>query len=72
MSMEEQQPTTSENRTSALMEISNAMVRLYRFAREALAAPRPGPAIGSTSDGSQRLRWSWPDRQAASSRLPHR
>ncbi len=30
MSMEEQQPTTSENRTSALTEISNAMVRLYK------------------------------------------
>jgi uncharacterized protein YbcI len=28
--MEEQQPTASENRTSALMEISNAMVRLYK------------------------------------------
>jgi uncharacterized protein YbcI len=30
MSMEEQQPTASENRTNALMEISNAMVRLYK------------------------------------------
>jgi uncharacterized protein YbcI len=30
MSAEEQQPTASENRTSALMEISNAMVRLYK------------------------------------------
>ena len=30
MSAEEQQPTASENRTSALMEISNAMVQLYK------------------------------------------
>ena len=40
MSMEEQQPTASENRTSALMEISNAMVRLYKhqFGRGPTAA----------------------------------
>jgi uncharacterized protein YbcI len=30
MSTDEQQPTTSENRVSALMEISNAMVGLYK------------------------------------------
>jgi len=50
MSMEEQQlqPTASENRTSALMEISNAMVRLYKqqFGR--------GPT-------SARTQWAGPD-----------
>jgi len=30
MSTDEQQPTANENRMSALMEISNAMVRLYK------------------------------------------
>jgi uncharacterized protein YbcI len=45
---EQQQPTTSENRTSALMEISNAMVRLYKqqFGR--------GPT-------SARTHWAGPD-----------
>ena len=40
MSAEEQQPTMSENRTSALMEISNAMVQLYKqqFGRGPTAA----------------------------------
>ena len=41
MSMEEQQqPTANENRTSALLEISNAMVRLYKeqFGRGPTAA----------------------------------
>jgi uncharacterized protein YbcI len=40
MSMEEQQPTANENRASALMEISNAMVRLYKqqFGRGPTAA----------------------------------
>lgn len=40
MSTEEQQPTASEHRTSALMEISNAMVRLYKhqFGRGPTAA----------------------------------
>jgi uncharacterized protein YbcI len=40
MSLEEQQPTASENRTSALLEISNAMVRLYKqqFGRGPTAA----------------------------------
>jgi uncharacterized protein YbcI len=40
MSAEEQQPTASENRTSALMEISNAMVQLYKqqFGRGPTAA----------------------------------
>jgi uncharacterized protein YbcI len=49
MSMEEQQqPTPSETRTSALMEISNAMVRLYKqqFGR--------GPT-------SARTHWAGPD-----------
>jgi len=46
--MEEQQPTASENRTSALMEISNAMVGLYKhqFGR--------GPT-------SARTHWAGPD-----------
>jgi len=40
MSGEEQQPTASETRTSALMEISNAMVQLYKqqFGRGPTAA----------------------------------
>jgi uncharacterized protein YbcI len=40
MSTEEQQPTASETRTSALMEISNAMVQLYKqqFGRGPTAA----------------------------------
>lgn len=40
MSAEEQQPTASETRTSALMEISNAMVQLYKqqFGRGPTAA----------------------------------
>jgi uncharacterized protein YbcI len=40
MSTEQQQPTAGENRTSALMEISNAMVRLYKhqFGRGPTAA----------------------------------
>jgi uncharacterized protein YbcI len=48
VSTDEQQPTTSETRTSALMEISNAMVRLYKqqFGR--------GPT-------SARTHWAGPD-----------
>ncbi len=48
MSAEEQQPTASENRTSALMEISNAMVQVYKqlFGR--------GPT-------SARTHWAGPD-----------
>jgi uncharacterized protein YbcI len=48
MSAEQQQPTASENRTSALMEISNAMVQLYKqqFGR--------GPT-------SARTHWAGPD-----------
>jgi uncharacterized protein YbcI len=48
MSADEQQPTASENRTSALMEISNAMVQLYKqqFGR--------GPT-------SARTHWAGPD-----------
>jgi uncharacterized protein YbcI len=48
MSAEEQQPTASENRTSALMEISNAMVQLSKqlFGR--------GPT-------SARTHWAGPD-----------
>jgi uncharacterized protein YbcI len=48
MSAEEQQPTASETSTSALMEISNAMVRLYKqqFGR--------GPTIARTH-------WAGPD-----------
>ena len=40
MSAQEQQLTVSETRTSALMEISNAMVRLYKqqFGRGPTAA----------------------------------
>ena len=40
MSADEQQPSASENRTSALMEISNAMVALYKqqFGRGPTAA----------------------------------
>jgi len=40
MSTDEQQPTVGEARTSALMEISNAMVRLYKqqFGRGPTAA----------------------------------
>jgi uncharacterized protein YbcI len=40
MSTDEQQPTASETRTSALMEISNAMVKLYKqqFGRGPTAA----------------------------------
>jgi uncharacterized protein YbcI len=40
MSTDEQQPTANENRTSALMEISNAMVGLYKrqFGRGPTAA----------------------------------
>src|SRR3954466_15840437 len=48
MSTDEQQPTAGEARTSALMEISNAMVRLYKqqFGR--------GPS-------SARTNWCGPD-----------
>ena len=48
MSAEDLQPTASENRTSALMEISNAMVQLYKqqFGR--------GPT-------SARTHWAGPD-----------
>src|SRR4051794_17068389 len=48
MSTDEQQPTANETRTSALMEISNAMVQLYKqqFGR--------GPT-------SARTHWAGPD-----------
>jgi uncharacterized protein YbcI len=48
MSTDEQQPTANETRTSALMEISNAMVQLYKqqFGR--------GPT-------SARSHWAGPD-----------
>jgi uncharacterized protein YbcI len=48
VSTDEQQPTASETRTSALMEISNAMVQLYKqqFGR--------GPS-------SARTHWAGPD-----------